>query len=109
MTALVERQLAGLGADIDVVFCPERIAEGTRWMSCTPCRRSSAAGRPGTGARRGTVPPAHRGSSSSTPEEAELAKLFTNAWRYIKFATANQFYMIANDCGLDFDRICTAP
>ena len=36
------------------------------------------------------------------PEEAELTKLFTNAWRYIKFATANQFYMIANDCGLDF-------
>ena len=31
------------------------------------------------------------------PEEAELAKLFTNTWRYIKFATANQFWMMAND------------
>ena len=40
-----------------------------------------------------------------TPEEAELAKLFTNTWRYIKFATANQLYMIANDFGLDFGRI----
>jgi UDP-N-acetyl-D-mannosaminuronic acid dehydrogenase len=39
------------------------------------------------------------------PEEAELAKLFTNAWRYVKFATANQFWMIANDAGLDFERI----
>jgi UDP-N-acetyl-D-mannosaminuronic acid dehydrogenase len=39
------------------------------------------------------------------PEEAELAKLFTNTWRYIKFATANQFYMIANSRGLDFERI----
>ena len=39
------------------------------------------------------------------PEEAELAKLFTNTWRYIKFAAANQFYMMANDHGLDFDRI----
>jgi len=39
------------------------------------------------------------------PEEAELAKLFTNTWRYIKFATANQLYMIANDFGLDFERI----
>ena len=39
------------------------------------------------------------------PGEAELAKLFTNAWRYIKFAAANQFYMMANDRGLDFDRI----
>ena len=39
------------------------------------------------------------------PEEAELAKLFTNTWRYIKFAAANQFYMMANDFGLDFERI----
>ena len=40
-----------------------------------------------------------------TPEEAELAKLFTNTWRYIKFAAANQLYMIANEHGLDFERI----
>jgi len=39
------------------------------------------------------------------PEEAELAKLYTNTWRYIKFATANQFWMMANDFGLDFERI----
>ena len=42
------------------------------------------------------------------PEEAELAKLFTNTWRYIKFAAANQFYVMANDHGLDFDRIRSA-
>jgi UDP-N-acetyl-D-mannosaminuronic acid dehydrogenase len=40
-----------------------------------------------------------------TPEEAELAKLFTNTWRYIRFAAANQLYMIANDYDLDFERI----
>ncbi|MEA2702727.1 MAG: UDP-N-acetyl-D-mannosaminuronic acid dehydrogenase, partial [Actinomycetota bacterium] len=39
------------------------------------------------------------------PEEAELAKLFTNTWRYIRFAISNQLYMIANDDGLDFERI----
>jgi UDP-N-acetyl-D-mannosaminuronic acid dehydrogenase len=43
-----------------------------------------------------------------SPEEAELAKLFTNTWRYIKFATANQLFMIANDFGLDFARIRAA-
>ena len=42
------------------------------------------------------------------PEEAELAKLFTNAWRYIKFATANQFFIMANSFGLDFERIGAA-
>ena len=41
----------------------------------------------------------------TTPEEAELAKLFTNTWRYIKFAAANQFFMMANDFGVDFERV----
>ena len=36
---------------------------------------------------------------------AELAKLFTNTWRYIRFATANQLFMMANDFGLDYERI----
>jgi UDP-N-acetyl-D-mannosaminuronic acid dehydrogenase len=43
-----------------------------------------------------------------SPAEAELAKLFTNSWRYLQFATANQFYMIAEDLGLDFYRIYQA-
>ena len=43
-------------------------------------------------------------SSQLDPEEAELAKLFTNTWRYIKFAAANQLFMIANDFGADFER-----
>ena len=37
--------------------------------------------------------------------EAELMKLFSNSWRYIQFAVANQFYMISNDYGEDFDKI----
>ena len=41
----------------------------------------------------------------STMGEAELVKLFSNSWRYIQFAVANQFYMIAKDFGEDYDRI----
>jgi uncharacterized protein YdbL (DUF1318 family) len=41
----------------------------------------------------------------TTPEEAELAKLFTNTWRYIKFAAANQFWMMANDAGVSFENV----
>jgi UDP-N-acetyl-D-mannosaminuronic acid dehydrogenase len=40
-----------------------------------------------------------------SPLEAELTKIFANVWRYIQFATANQFFMIANDFGADFYRI----
>jgi UDP-N-acetyl-D-mannosaminuronic acid dehydrogenase len=39
------------------------------------------------------------------PLEAEMAKLFTNAWRYLQFAAANQFLMLATDAGLDYTRI----
>lgn len=45
---------------------------------------------------------------SLTPVEAELAKLFANAYRYIEFATTNKFYMIAEDCGADYQKILTA-
>ena len=31
-----------------------------------------------------------------TPIEAEFAKLFSNAYRYIEFAATNEFYLIAN-------------
>lgn len=41
----------------------------------------------------------------TTFEEAELAKLFTNVWRYLKFASANQFFMMANDLNVDYDRV----
>jgi UDP-N-acetyl-D-mannosaminuronic acid dehydrogenase len=41
----------------------------------------------------------------TTPEEAELAKLFTNTWRYIKFAAANQFWMMSNDSGVNFENV----
>jgi UDP-N-acetyl-D-mannosaminuronic acid dehydrogenase len=42
------------------------------------------------------------------PLEAELAKLFTNSWRYLNFAISNQFYVLAQSYGLDFYRIYDA-
>src|SRR5262249_45975296 len=43
-----------------------------------------------------------------SPLEAELTKIFSNVWRYIQFATANQFFMIATDFGVDFYRVFDA-
>ena len=42
------------------------------------------------------------------PIEAELAKLFTNVWRYIEFSISNQFYQIATQHGVDFYKIYKA-
>lgn len=41
-------------------------------------------------------------------QEAELAKLFSNSWRYIQFAISNQFYMIAAEHGADYSQIYRA-
>ncbi len=41
-------------------------------------------------------------------QEAELAKLFSNSWRYIQFAISNQFYMIAVEHGADYSQIYRA-
>ena len=40
-----------------------------------------------------------------TPIQAEFAKLFNNAYRYIQFAMSNQFFMIANSAGVDYDAV----
>jgi UDP-N-acetyl-D-mannosaminuronic acid dehydrogenase len=105
-TARLEKLLADLGVAVEVTFCPERIAEGRAFPELFELpqivsgRNQSATERAARLFRLLTpvvVP--------MTPEEAELAKLFANAWRYVTFATANQLYAIANDRGLDFERI----
>jgi UDP-N-acetyl-D-mannosaminuronic acid dehydrogenase len=106
VTALTERLLAGKGLAVDVAFCPERIAEGKAMTELFTLPQIVAARTPRASQRAARLF-RHLTDSIVTlePEEAELAKLFTNTWRYVKFATANQFWMMANDFGLDFARI----
>ncbi|MFH0825698.1 MAG: nucleotide sugar dehydrogenase, partial [Pseudomonadota bacterium] len=40
-----------------------------------------------------------------SPLEAEYAKLFCNAYRYIQFAATNQFFVMANSAGVDYGRV----
>jgi UDP-N-acetyl-D-mannosaminuronic acid dehydrogenase len=106
VTALVEKMIVGLGKSIEVTFCPERIAEGKAMTELFSLPQIVSA-RSGEAMERATKLFSRLTDKvvQLSPEEAELAKLFTNVWRYIKFAAANQFYMMANDRGLDFDRI----
>lgn len=109
VTRRVAQVLEHGGAHVDLAFCPERIAEGHAMTELFTLPQivsgydARAVARAGElfGRLTETV-------VELTPEEAELAKLFTNSWRYIKFAAANQYYMMATDLGLDFGRIRAA-
>jgi UDP-N-acetyl-D-mannosaminuronic acid dehydrogenase len=105
-TARLEKLVADLGVDADVAFCPERIAEGQAMTELFELPQIVAS-RSGPGLERAARLFGRLGTAlvPMAPEEAELAKLFSNAWRYISFAAANQLYAIANDRGLDYERI----
>lgn len=97
------------GLQVYLTFCPERIAEGKALEELENLPQivsgfEEEAVREVAGLFRALT----KDIIITNPIEAELAKLFTNVWRYIQFSTANQFFMIANDYGLDTYRIFEA-
>jgi UDP-N-acetyl-D-mannosaminuronic acid dehydrogenase len=106
---MVERLIDRLGKSIDVAFCPERIAEGKAMEELHTLPQIVAARTDRAYDRAAALFGHLTGTMVRVePEEAELAKLFTNSYRYMKFAAANQLFMMANDFGLDYERIRAA-
>lgn len=106
VTKLVYERIRTRGRKIHVAFCPERIAEGKALEELLTLPQIVAAFEPEAQARgRELFLRITPSIIELTPLEAELAKLFTNSWRYLNFAVSNQFYMLAETYGLDFYRI----
>jgi UDP-N-acetyl-D-mannosaminuronic acid dehydrogenase len=108
-TDWIDGHLKRQGRKLKVAFCPERISQGygIEELSRMPQIVS------------GTSPEAEQEAAALfrmiapelvtlKPVEAEFAKLFNNAYRYIEFAVTNQFYVIAKSAGLDYGRILQA-
>lgn len=108
-TARVAQDLRARGCEVDVAFCPERIAEGhaLEELSSLPQIVGADDGRAGDRAEALFRVLADR-IVRTTTREAELAKLFTNTWRYMKFAVANQFFMISHAAGVDYGNVLNA-
>jgi UDP-N-acetyl-D-mannosaminuronic acid dehydrogenase len=105
-TDWIDAHIKRQGRNVKVAFCPERIAQGygIEELSRMPQLIS------------GLTPEAEQEAAALfkniapelvtfTPMEAEFAKLFNNAYRYIEFAITNQFYLIARSAGLDYGKI----
>ena len=105
-TKNVQRLLDNSNAEVDVIFAPERILEGKAILELQTLPQIVGADSD-YALEKGVTFFENLGiaTKSTTSEEAEFAKLFTNTWRYIKFAAANQFWMLANEAGLDYSKI----
>jgi len=105
----VERRLRAAGIQADVVFCPERIAEGhaLEELRTLPQLVGASSDRAFEKASR-LFERLGVSTVRTTPLEAELAKLLTNTWRYMKFAIANQFFQIAHRSGVDYNNVLDA-
>jgi UDP-N-acetyl-D-mannosaminuronic acid dehydrogenase len=108
-TAKIHELVGASGKDVRVAFCPERVAEGhaLEEIIALPQIVSGCDERAVEMAVE-LFGPVARSIIRLTPIEAELTKIFTNVWRYIQFATANQFFMVATDFGVDFYKIFEA-
>ena len=89
-----------------ISFCPERVVQGNSIAEIRSLPQIVS----------GTTPRAEKAATAFfgqigvelvhlSPMEAEFSKLFSNAYRYITFAIANQFYMITTSAGVDYERV----
>jgi UDP-N-acetyl-D-mannosaminuronic acid dehydrogenase len=110
MTDRLVRQLEQMGrGDVDLAYCPERIVQGKSLSELDQLPQLVAGATPRAAERAAAL---FRLVCPKIiflrPVEAELAKLFCNAWRYINFAISNQFFVMAEHFDADFFRIYQA-
>jgi UDP-N-acetyl-D-mannosaminuronic acid dehydrogenase len=108
-TDWVARYVKEKGRAIKIAFCPERVVQGygISELRSMPQLVSGTSQEAQDEAAKlfGLIAPS---IIRVTPMEAEFAKLFSNVYRYIEFATTNQFYMIAQQAGVDYSRVLEA-
>lgn len=106
VTKNLEVQLSKQIPGITISFCPERIAEGQALKEIISFPQIIGANNEESFIKAEKLFKTLDVKIIRTNStEAELAKLFTNSWRYIKFATSNQFFMLANELGHDYVKI----
>jgi UDP-N-acetyl-D-mannosaminuronic acid dehydrogenase len=106
VTEKLEKVLRSHFPKIDISFCPERIVEGKAMQELKTLPQIIGVSSDRAFTRSSQLFEALGVKTFRTSfREAELAKLFTNVWRYIKFAAANQFWMMSTDLGVDYEKV----
>jgi UDP-N-acetyl-D-mannosaminuronic acid dehydrogenase len=109
MTEYLQRLFRSWGNDVQLSYCPERVAQGFGLSEIESLPQIVSAFDEPSFARSCAIFSRIAPSLIRlTPEEAEVTKLIANSWRYLEFAIANQFYTMVEKNGLDFSRIYQA-
>ena len=105
-TDWLDRHLKSKGKKVKVAFCPERVVQGhaIRELRVIP-QIVSATNPEAVEEAAAFFSNISKHIVRMEPIEAEFAKLFCNTVRYVQFAVSNEFYMIADAVGLDYNRI----
>lgn len=94
------------GEEWQLAYCPERIIQGYAVKELRELPQIVAGmteeARENAAELFGLISPKIIKTSVA---EAELIKLFSNAWRYIQFAVTNQFYMISEKFDIDYNNV----
>jgi len=108
-TEKIKRYLESRGRHTKISFCPERIAQGKAMTELRALPQIiSSLDEDALAEVKKLFLLLTDEIVVLKPIEAELAKIFTNVWRYIQFAISNQFYQVATEQGLDFYKIYDA-
>lgn len=108
-TTRLHEKLKDMSKCLDISFCPERIVQGNALLELPHMPQIVS----------GTTAQAEERAARFfnalgvevvrlSPEGAELAKLFCNAWRYIQFAASNEFCRLAEFANLNYETIRSA-
>jgi UDP-N-acetyl-D-mannosaminuronic acid dehydrogenase len=106
VTQTMAKYVQSKGKELKLAFCPERIVEGHAVEELQTLPQIIS----------GMTPEAEEQAAKLflliapevvrlAPIEAELVKMFSNAYRYIQFAVTNQFYMFASAANVDYYKI----
>ena len=95
-----------LGPGMNLSYCPERIVQGyaIKEISNLP-QIVSGFSEKAINESAKLFEEISKNIIYTSVTKAELAKLFSNTWRYVQFAATNQFYMISHDLGEDYSEI----
>lgn len=109
ITNQIKTLLNDAGLKIAISFCPERIAEGNAIKELKELPQIIGADDQ-TAVNISSEMFSSIGSSLifNSIEEAELTKLFANAFRYLQFAIANEFFEICQTKNLNWENIWNA-